>query len=82
MGQRRVASPVTATTDLLAAAILNKYGRAFPAIDRALQRTLRPIAEGHSSFDGPRPRSRDHVITATRCEPTWCPLLAARQTLR
>ena len=31
MGQRRVASPVTATTNFLAADILNKCGRALPA---------------------------------------------------
>ena len=31
MGQRRVASPVTATTDLLAPDIVNMCGRAFPA---------------------------------------------------
>jgi hypothetical protein len=31
MGQRRVASPVTATTDLLAANILDKYGLAASA---------------------------------------------------
>ena len=30
MGQRRVASPVTATTDFLAPDILNKCGRAVP----------------------------------------------------
>ena len=61
MGQRRVASPVTATTDLLAAAILNKYGRAFPAIDRALQRTLRPTAEGHHPSTVP---ARARAITS------------------
>ena len=43
MGQRRVASPVTATTDLLAADILDKYGRAVPPVPHALRRTRTTI---------------------------------------
>ena len=46
MGQRRVASPVTATTDFPAPDILDECGRASPAGTHALRRTLRPIAEG------------------------------------
>ena len=46
MGQRRVASPVTATTDFLAAAILNKYGRAFPASFFFVHRTGMPTTAG------------------------------------
>jgi hypothetical protein len=49
MGQRRVASPATATTDLLALDFLNKCGRAFPPLWGALHSTLLtifPIAEG------------------------------------
>ncbi len=40
MGQRRVASPVTATTDFLAPDILNKCGRAVPPEGHALGSTL------------------------------------------
>ena len=46
MGQRHVASPVTATTDFLAPDILAKHGRAVPAGTHALHSALRPIAEG------------------------------------
>src|SRR5258707_9954014 len=43
---RRRASPVTATTDFLAPDILNKRGRAVPAVPHALGRTRTTDAEG------------------------------------
>ena len=65
MGQRRVASPVTATTDLLAANILDKYGLAASAPSDARHSTLLTIflivpSSGRPSVDlGQRQRSFD-----------------------
>ena len=44
---RRIAFPVTATTDFLAADILNKCGRAFPASIPPIQRTREPASGYH-----------------------------------
>jgi hypothetical protein len=44
---RRVASPETATTDFLAPDILNKCGRAVPAVPRAPQRTRETDGGAH-----------------------------------
>jgi hypothetical protein len=52
MGQRRVASPVTATADFLARDILNRCGRAFPAIGHPISQYL-GIDEGRQR---PTPR--------------------------
>jgi hypothetical protein len=57
MGQRGVASAVTATTDFLGPDILNRYGRAVPSPSDAPHSTLLtmfPIAEGrHRQADPP-----------------------------
>jgi hypothetical protein len=50
----RISQPVTATTDFLAPDILNKCGRAFPALWGPLHSTLASVAEA----DGPRQPSR------------------------
>jgi hypothetical protein len=45
---RRVASPVTATTDFLAPDILNKCGRTVPALHPPLHSTFASLAPGRS----------------------------------
>ena len=59
---RRVASPVTATTDFLAPDILNRCGRAVPAPPDELHSTS-PTDCGGSAISRPSP---PHVIAATR----------------
>jgi hypothetical protein len=54
MGQRRVAAPVTATTNFLATNILKKRSRAVPAVLHAFRRTLTTDCGGTPSFDGQR----------------------------
>src|SRR6266481_8543392 len=74
--------PVTATTDFLAPDILNKCGRAVPAVPYAPPQDPddRLRSDRHASTV---PASAPHhLITATRGEPIndGCPLLGPKQT--
>ena len=50
---RRVASPVTATTDFLAPDILNRRGRAVPAVPLLSEGPGRPMGTSHHHRRGP-----------------------------
>ena len=55
---RRVASNVTATTDFLAPDILNKCGRAFPALFCQPQGPAKPMGAKHRGSASPSTRQR------------------------
>jgi hypothetical protein len=61
----RTASPVTATTDFLAPDILNKCGRAVPAVPYALHRTRETDGGAHKKKGRlrchKRPKSREET---------------------